>query len=97
MMRKYILLALLPLCLWACSEDEIKPYHGEQYLYFNHLKDGEEEETEAVDAAEEVRFANLDEALEDVEACVQEIAEVTRKDDIKKAPAKKPAFSKKRR
>ena len=39
----------------------------------------------------------LDEALEDVEACVQEIAEVTRKDDIKKAPAKKPAFSKKRR
>ena len=43
-MRKYILLALLPLCLWACSEDEIKPYHGEQYLYFNHLKDGEEEE-----------------------------------------------------
>ena len=42
MMRKYILLALLPLCLWACSEDEIKPYHGEQYLYFNHLKDGEE-------------------------------------------------------
>ena len=44
MMRKYILLALLPLCLWACSEDEIKPYHGEQYLYFNHLKDGEEEE-----------------------------------------------------
>ena len=60
-------------------------------------EDGEEEETEAVDAAEEVRFANLDEALEDVEACVQEIAEVTRKDDIKKAPAKKPAFSKKRR
>ena len=58
---------------------------------------GEEEETEAVDAAEEVRFANLDEALEDVEACVQEIAEVTRKDDIKKAPAKKPAFAKKRR
>ena len=44
MIRKYILLALLPLCLWACSEDEIKPYHGEQYLYFNHLKDGEEEE-----------------------------------------------------
>ena len=50
-----------------------------------------------MDAAEEVRFANLDEALEDVEACVQEIAEVTRKDDIKKAPAKKPAFAKKRR
>lgn len=56
-----------------------------------------EEEAEADDATAEVRFANLDEALEDVEACVQEIAEVTRKDDIKKAPAKKPAFAKKRR
>lgn len=56
-----------------------------------------EEEAEADDATAEVRFANLDEALEDVEACVQEIAEVTRKDDIKKAPAKKPVFAKKRR
>lgn len=48
-------------------------------------------------ACEEVRFASLDEALEDIEACVQEIAEVTRKADIKKAPAKKSGFTKKRR
>ena len=42
-----------------------------------------EEEAEADDATAEVRFANLDEALEDVEACVQEIAEVTRGFTIK--------------
>lgn len=43
MMKKYILLALLPLCLCACSEDGIKPYNGGQYLYFNQFKDNEEE------------------------------------------------------
>lgn len=54
-------------------------------------------QTEEENASEEIRFANLDEALEDVEACVQEIAEVTRKDDIRKAPAKKSGLAKKRR
>lgn len=55
------------------------------------------EENAEENASAEVRFANLDEALEDVEACVQEIAEVTRKNDIKKAPAQKNSFTKKRR
>ena len=36
-MKKNILFALISLCLWACSEDEIKPYQGEQYLYFSQL------------------------------------------------------------
>lgn len=31
--EKNILLALISLCFWGCSEDEIKPYIGEQYLY----------------------------------------------------------------
>ena len=34
-MKKNILLALISLCFWGCSEDEIKPYIGEQYLYFS--------------------------------------------------------------
>lgn len=55
------------------------------------------EESAEENASAEVRFANLDEALEDVEACVQEIAEVTRKNDIKKAPVQKNSFTKKRR
>ena len=55
-----------------------------------------EEETEAV--TQQRRFVcQPRRSFEDVEACVQEIAEVTRKDDIKKAPAKKPVFAKKRR
>ena len=37
-MKKNILLALISLCFWGCSEDEIKPYIGEQYLYFSQLK-----------------------------------------------------------
>lgn len=59
----------------------------------------DENETQAceeADAAEEVRFAGLDEALEDVEACVQEIAEVTRKNDIRKTPAVKPVGRRRR-
>lgn len=55
-----------------------------------------EEDVSEENASAEVRFASLDEALEDVEACVQEIAEVTRRNDIKKAPAKKASFTKKR-
>lgn len=64
-----------------------------------HESPDEEESAEDVseeNASAEVRFASLDEALEDVEACVQEIAEVTRRNDIKKAPAKKASFPKKR-
>ena len=60
-------------------------------------QEDDEQESSEENAASEVRFASLDEALEDVEACVQEIAEVTRKGDIKKAPAKKPGFAKKAR
>lgn len=60
-------------------------------------EEDDEQESSEENAASEVRFANLDEALEDVEACVQEIAEVTRKGDIKKAPSKKPGFAKKAR
>lgn len=45
-MKKNILLALISLCFWGCSEDEIKPYIGEQYLYFSQLKDSEEENIE---------------------------------------------------
>ena len=41
-MKKYILFILVSLCLWACSEDEIKPYHGGQYLYFSHLMNSTE-------------------------------------------------------
>lgn len=59
--------------------------------------EGEGEEAEETNASDEVRFASLDEALEDVEACVQEIAEVTRRGDIKKAPAAKPRPAAKRR
>ena len=55
-----------------------------------------EEDVSEENASAEVRFASLDEALEDVEACVQEIAEVTRRNDIKKAPVKKASFTKKR-
>ena len=64
-----------------------------------HESPDEEESAEDVseeNASAEVRFASLDEALEDVEACVQEIAEITRRNDIKKAPAKKASFTKKR-
>ncbi len=60
-------------------------------------EEDDEQESSEENAASEVRFASLDEALEDVEACVQEIAEVTRKGDIKKAPSKKPGFAKKAR
>ncbi len=58
--------------------------------------ENEAQACEEIDAAEEVRFASLDEALEDVEACVQEIAEVTRKNDIRKTPAVKPVGRRRR-
>ena len=60
-------------------------------------EEDDEQESSEENAASEVRFASLDEALEDVEACVQEIAEVTRKEDIKKTPAKKQKKKKKAR
>ena len=41
-MKPYILLLLLACCLFSCSEDEIKPYHGDQYLYFSQLKGTED-------------------------------------------------------
>lgn len=31
---------------WGCSEDEIKPYHGGQYLYFSQLKEFGDEDFE---------------------------------------------------
>lgn len=45
----------------------------------------EENETETIlrDIETDVAFANLDEALADLQACVQEIAEVTRKSEIR--------------
>lgn len=42
-MKQYILLSLLALSFFSCSEDEIKPYSGEQYLYFSALKDFKDE------------------------------------------------------
>lgn len=45
-MKQYILLSLLALCLFACAEDEIKPYHGEHYLYFSELANSEDEAIE---------------------------------------------------
>ena len=45
-MKKNILFALISLCFWGCSEDEIKPYHGGQYLYFSQLKEFGDEDFE---------------------------------------------------
>ena len=42
-MKKYIVLALVSLCFWACSEDEIKPYNDGNYLYFSQLVDSKED------------------------------------------------------
>ena len=41
-MKPFILLLFLSCCLFSCSEDEIKPYHGDQYLYFSQLKGTED-------------------------------------------------------
>lgn len=38
-MKHYILSAFAFLLLFACAEDDIKPYHGDQYLYFSQLMD----------------------------------------------------------
>lgn len=43
-MKKYILFTWASLCFWSCSEDEIKPYQGDQYLYFSQLINTEKEE-----------------------------------------------------
>ncbi|HJA55541.1 MAG TPA: DUF4843 domain-containing protein [Candidatus Bacteroides intestinigallinarum] len=45
-MKQYILLSLFALCLVACSEDEIKPYHGEHYLFFSELMESGDEAIE---------------------------------------------------
>ena len=57
----------------------------------------DDEQEVAASIEEDMAFADLDEALEDLTACVQEIAEVTRAEDIermqsttKKAAARKP-------
>lgn len=42
-MKQYILISLFVLCLFSCSEDEIKPYHGQQYLYFSELIGSDDE------------------------------------------------------
>ncbi len=42
-MKKYILWTLAAFCFVACAEDEIKPYHGEQYIYFSQLMNTEDE------------------------------------------------------
>ncbi len=57
---------------------------------------GDEKTDDANAVAQEIRFASLDEALEDVEACVQEIAEVTRREDIRAASAPRPAARRRR-
>lgn len=43
-MKKYILFTLVSLCFCACSEDEIKPYQGDQFLYFSQLMNTERED-----------------------------------------------------
>lgn len=42
-MKKYFLLLLLSVCFWSCAEDEIKSYHGDQYIYFSQLKNTTDE------------------------------------------------------
>ncbi len=62
--------------------------------------DADEDSDEAAienDIDSEVAFADLDEALADVQACVQEIAEVTRALDIARAQRSAPKATKKPR
>lgn len=61
-------------------------------------KNEDDEETQSIEASinTEVAFADLDEALADLQACVQEIAETTRREDIERAQRTARA-SKKRR
>ena len=68
-------------------------------LRYEELESDDEDEKEILESInDEVGFANLDEALQDLASCVQEIAEVTRKDDIERAksPAKRPAKPRRR-
>ncbi len=53
-----------------------------------------DEDDQDEELVEEVRFANLDEALEDLLACLQEVADVTREHDIRKASVAPPKSSK---
>lgn len=45
-MKQYILLFSLALFFFACAEDKIESYSGEQYLYFSELMDEDEESVE---------------------------------------------------
>lgn len=56
-MKQYILLSLLALLLFSCSEDEIKAYSGEQYLYFSELKDAKDDNKQEVESVE-ISFNN---------------------------------------
>ena len=68
-------------------------------LRYEELESDDEEELqqilESINA--EVGFANLDEALQDLASCVQEIAEVTRKEDIARAQSAAKRQAKPRR
>jgi len=68
-------------------------------LRYEELESDDEEELqqilESINA--EVGFANLDEALQDLASCVQEIAEVTRKEDIARAQSAAKRQTKPRR
>ncbi|MCF0252827.1 MAG: UPF0149 family protein [Duodenibacillus sp.] len=52
-------------------------------------EDGETSELVS-EVSRQVAFASLDEAVEDLQACLQEIAEVTRAGDIRRAAARRP-------
>ena len=56
-------------------------------LRYEELESEDEEELQSIleSINAEVGFADLDEALQDLASCVQEIAEVTRKEDIERA------------
>ena len=68
-------------------------------LRYEELESDDEEELqqilESINA--EVGFAHLDEALQDLASCVQEIAEVTRKEDIARAQSAAKRTAKPRR
>lgn len=50
-MKKYIQFFLLPLLVWSCQEDVIKPYQGGRYVYFSQLMN-------STDSVMEVSFNN---------------------------------------
>jgi len=68
-------------------------------LRYEELESDDEEELQQIleSINSEVGFANLDEALQDLASCVQEIAEVTRKEDIARAQSAAKRQAKPRR